>query len=228
LMMKGLLLSDDLQQTERRGAVVFVASAPNSIEMAAEMLHDGGLVALPTDTVYGVAVSWKRVDALDRLFTVKHRDRDKPIAVLVSSLDAMMRSGLVIDPDVALLLDQFWPGALTVAIKAPVGAPKALVAADGTIGVRMPNHRLALEVIEKAGGIVACSSANISGNDPATSAADVMATLGEFLDGVLDGGRAYGGVPSTVIGFNQGEIVVHRVGAIPVADLEAAWNEVRA
>jgi L-threonylcarbamoyladenylate synthase len=221
-------LSGESEQAGRRGAVLFTASAPQAIEMAAEMLHDGGLVAIPTDTVYGVAASWRRIDALDRLFAVKHRDRDKPIAVLVSSLEAMERAGLVIDADVALLLDQFWPGALTVAIKAPVGAPKALVAPDGTIGVRMPNHRLAIEIIEKAGGVVACTSANISGNEPATSAPEVMAELGAELDGVLDGGRAYGGVPSTVIGFNRGAIVLHREGAIPVSDLEAAWREVRA
>lgn len=215
-------------ENESRGAVVFAASAPRAIEMAAEMLRDGGLVALPTDTVYGVAAAWRQVDALDRLFTVKGRDRAKSIPVLVSSIEAMDRAGIAVAADVALLLDQFWPGALTVAIKAPSGTPPALVAADGTVGVRMPNHRLAIEVIEKAGGLVACTSANVSGEDPATSAQDVFAALGAHLEGILDGGRAYGGVPSTVIGFAGQELIVHRAGAIEVDAIQAVWNEVRA
>lgn len=221
-------LDDEQNSTGRRGAVVFVASAPRAIEMAAEMLHEGGIVAIPTDTVYGVAVSWRRVDALDRLFAAKQRDRTKTIAVLVSSLEALERAGIAVADDVALLLDQFWPGALTVALPAPVGLPAALVAADGTVGVRMPNHRLALEIIEKSGGIVACTSANISGDEPATSAADVHASLGSEIDGIVDGGRAYGGVPSTVIRFERGAIDVVRAGAISVEDLESTWREVRA
>jgi L-threonylcarbamoyladenylate synthase len=211
---------------DSKSAVVFEASAPRAIEMAAEMIHDGGLVAIPTDTVYGIAAAWRQVPALDRIFVIKQRDRTKPIPLLVSSMEALTRIVPSIDPSVALLLDQFWPGALTMSLSAPKGTPASLLSEDGTIGVRMPNHRLALELIEKAGGIVACTSANISGEVPATSAQDVVSALGDVLDGIVDGGRAFGGVPSTVAGLVGSELIVYREGAIPAGALMDTWREV--
>jgi L-threonylcarbamoyladenylate synthase len=212
---------------DNQKAVVFQASAPRAIEMAAEMIRDGGLVAIPTDTVYGIAASWRQIPALERIFAIKHRDRTKPIPLLVSSMEALSRIVPSIDPAIGLLLDQFWPGALTISLPAPKGAPPSLLAGDGTIGVRMPNHRLALELIERSGGVVACTSANISGEDPATSAQDVVASLGDVLDGIVDGGRAFGGVPSTVAGLVGTELVIYREGAISAEALLEAWREVR-
>jgi L-threonylcarbamoyladenylate synthase len=220
-------LTDDVVDRDR-GPVRFAASAPQSIEMAAEMIHRGGVVAIPTDTVYGIAASTLRIEALERIYAIKHRDRSKPIPLLVSSMEALERAVLSVDPDIALLLDRFWPGALTMAFPAPNGTPKPLLAEDGSVGVRMPNHRLALELIERSGGIVACTSANISGSDPATSADEVQAALGDLLDGIVDGGRALGGVPSTVAGIADGELVIFREGSIPAVDLLSAWREIRA
>jgi len=212
----------------RHGPAVFDPSAPGGLEMAAEMIRDGLLVAIPTDTVYGIATAWQHAAALDRIFVAKQRDRSKPIPLLVSSIDVLERITSRIDPAVALLLDQFWPGGLTVAIPAMAGMSPALLAADGTVGVRMPNHRLAVELIEHAGGIVACTSANISGDLPARSPAEVLLALDDLIDGVVDGGLALGGVPSTVIGFAQHELVIHREGAVSTSDLARAWAEIHA
>ena len=102
--------------------------------------------------------------------------------------------------------------------------PAEVLAPDGTIGVRLPNHRLAIELIERAGGAVACTSANISGQDPAASAHDVLATLGPALDGVVKGGIAPGGMPSTVIRIEDGEILTVREGPIPIEHIRATWD----
>ncbi|MDQ2682759.1 MAG: L-threonylcarbamoyladenylate synthase [Chloroflexota bacterium] len=210
--------------SQHDGPVLFSPSAPRSIEMAAEMLRDGGVVAIPTDTEYGVAGSLAHTDALDRIFALKQRDPGKPLPILVSSTDALVHLVPNLDPDVALLLDEYWPGPLTVAVPADSKLPRHVLAEDGTIGARQPNHRLAIELIERAGGAVACTSANLSGLDPATTANDVVTALGSKIDAVVDGGVSPGGVPSTVIGFAGGGIVVHREGAIAADHVIATWQ----
>ena len=143
---------------------------------------------------------------------------------IVGALDALTAD---LDPDIALLLDQYWPGPLTVALQGPLNLPREVVAGDGTIGVRLPNHRLAIELIERSGGAVACTSANLSGGPLARTVQDALDAFGSGVDGVVKGGVAPGGVPSTVIGFNADGIVLLREGAIPIEPLRAAWAELR-
>src|SRR5688572_2692662 len=175
--------------------VIFDPAAPGSIETASEWLAAGRVLVIPTDTVYGVAASLKHPDALARIFALKGRDLGKPLPILVSSVGALDALTADLDPDIALLLDQYWPGPLTVALQGPLNLPREVVAGDGTIGVRLPNHRLAIELIERSGGAVACTSANLSGGPPALTARDAQANLGSGVDGVVKGGVAPGGVP---------------------------------
>ena len=204
--------------------VLFDPAAPGAIEMAAELIANGGVVAIPTDTVYGIAASLSHPAALRRIMEIKHRDPAKSLPILVSSTDALARLIPDIDPAIALLLDEYWPGALTVALKAAAGMPDEVLAPDGTIGVRLPNHRLAVELIDRAGGSVACTSANISGQAPAQTGLEVLDTLGGSLDGVVKGGIATGGTPSTVIRIDDSEIELVREGAIPFAEISAYWE----
>jgi len=207
--------------------VLFDPAAPGAIEMASELIAQGGVVAIPTDTVYGVAASLSHPDALRRIYEIKGRDRAKPLPILVSSTESLARLVPEIDPDIALLLNLYWPGPLTVVLESSTGMPAEVRASDDTIGVRLPNHMLAIELIERAGGAVACTSANISGHDPAASAQDVLATLGPALDGVVEGGIAPGGVPSTVIRIAGGEILTLREGPIPIEHIRATWDGFR-
>lgn len=207
--------------------VVFDPAAPGAIEMAAELIANGGVVAIPTDTVYGIAASLSHADAIRRVFTIKNRDLSKPLPVLVSSTSSLARLVPDIDPDIALLLDEFWPGPLTIALVAPRGLPDEVVAADGTVGVRLPNHPLAVELIDKAGGAVACTSANVSGHVPAMSVQEVMSALGDSLDGVVKGGVSPGGTPSTVIRIDQGRVVAIREGAIPLETIRDYWDSLQ-
>jgi L-threonylcarbamoyladenylate synthase len=207
--------------------VVLPSSSPGAIEWAAERLVAGGVIALPTDTVYGVAASLAHEDALQRVFAIKHRPEDRVLPVLISSTDALVRIAGPIPDELLLLLDRYWPGPLTVAVPAREGMPALVTGPDETVGVRLPNHPLAIEVIDKAGGAIACTSANRSGEAPARTAGEVAAAFGPELDLILDGGLAPGGVPSTVIAVEGDSLHLIREGAIPREHLLATWDELR-
>jgi L-threonylcarbamoyladenylate synthase len=211
---------------DERGPLILKSSAPRAIEWATETLVQGGVIAIPTDTVYGIAASIFSQPALDRVYEIKGRDRTKSLPVLVSSLGALERLTEPLDVRTALLLDRFWPGPLTVVLNARPGLDEFLMAEDGTIGVRMPNHQLALEVIERAGGAIACTSANRSAEPPATCAAEVAATIGADIDLTLDGGITTGGVPSTVVALRDDGLTLLREGAISGDEIARVWGEV--
>lgn len=201
------------------------SAAPHAIEWIAQTILEGGVVGIPTDTVYGIAASVANDAALARIYEIKGRDASQPLPILVDSTDVLDRLSPGIDRRVALMLDRFWPGPLTVAIPARPGLARPLIGPGETVGVRMPNHQLVLEIIGKVGGMIACTSANRSGEPPARTAAEVLDSIGPALDVTLDGGVAPGGLPSTVIAIRDGAPVVLREGAIAAAAIAAAWNE---
>lgn len=208
--------------------VVMSSSAPRAIEWAAERLASGGVIAIPTDTVYGICASLAYEEALERLFAIKERPSERTIPILVSSTEHLRQVAKELDLDIALLLERYWPGPLTVVVPAREGMPSQVVGPGNTVGVRMPNHPLAIEVIEKAGGAIACTSANRSGERPARSAYEVAETIGPKLDLILDGGIAPGGVPSTVVAVEGDDVRILREGAIPAEHILATWREIRA
>ncbi|MGI8477240.1 MAG: L-threonylcarbamoyladenylate synthase [Thermomicrobiales bacterium] len=206
--------------------VTLQGAAPRAIEWAAERLAAGGVVALPTDTVYGIAASLSHPEALRRLFAIKGRPPGKPVPVLISSSAMVPHLTTALSPEVGLLLDHYWPGPLTVLLPARDGMPPEVLGDGHVIGLRVPNHPLAIEVIERAGGAVACTSANRSGLPPACSAHDVAEAIGPDLDMILDGGRCPGGVVSTVIGFTGDDVRVLREGVIPGGHVVCVWRTI--
>ena len=208
--------------------VILQSAAPGAVEWTADRLQQGGVVAIPTDTVYGIAASLSHPAALDRIYEIKGRRDNQPLPVLVSSPAEIEHIAEKISPDVELLLDIFWPGPLTVVLPARPGMPARVTAGGATIGVRMPNHPLAIEVIAKAGGAVACTSANLSGEPPACDVGEIAASLGARLDLILDGGIAPGGVASTVVAVNGTGLQILREGAIPSERIQASWAELLA
>ncbi|MCC6313455.1 MAG: threonylcarbamoyl-AMP synthase [Thermomicrobiales bacterium] len=205
-------------------------SAPLAIIWTAEQLRDGGVVSFPTDTVYGLAGSLAHPAALDRIFAIKGRLDDKPLPVLLASAVYLRDVANNVAEPLRLLAERFWPGPLTVVVPARAGLPAEVLGrgerGEATVGVRVPDHFLAIDLIERAGGAVAATSANRSGEPPACTAAEVAATLGGEVDILLDGGRAPVGRPSTVIAPAGDEIRILREGAIDRATLEAAWREI--
>ncbi len=211
-----------------RGPLVLDRAAPRAIEWAADRLVEGGVVAFPTDTVYALAASLAHPAALDRIFALKARPAAKPLPVLLASATDLERIALDLDDRVVALVARYWPGPLTVIVAAREGMPERVLGPHRTVGARVPNHFLALEIIERAGGAVAATSANRSGSPPAQIAAHVTEQLGAGIDLLLDGGRTPGGVASTVVGFAGDELVFLREGAIARDHLLASWRELAA
>ena len=201
---------------------------PRALERTIDTLRHGGLAAFPTDTVYGIGASLAFPASLDRIFESKLRDPGKVLPVLLASPADLLGVATRPDEDMMRLASRYWPGPLTVAVQARAGLPAQVVAPDGTVGVRVPDHSVALVLAKHCGGALAVTSANVSGHPPVRHAADLAPELVERLDLVLDGGIARGGQPSTVIGREGDTITIIREGAIPAADIEAAWQRVLA
>ncbi|HEX5499148.1 MAG TPA: L-threonylcarbamoyladenylate synthase [Thermomicrobiales bacterium] len=207
------------------------ADAPGAIERVAWLIAQGGVVAIPTDTVYGIAASLARPEALQRLYHIKGRPDDKPLPVLLASSAAMRLVAGDLPAEILALADRFWPGPLTVVAPARPDLPALATGKDregrSTVGLRVPDHAVARAVIERVGGALAVTSANRSGEASAASADDVAQALGSACDLILDAGAAPVGVSSTVVAIEDGEIVVLREGAIPAATVAAVWRELR-
>jgi L-threonylcarbamoyladenylate synthase len=194
----------------------------DAIAAAAEALRDGGVVVLPTDTVYGIAALPTVAGATDRLFAVKGRAADVPLAVLCT--DAAQALGLA-DParvtnDVRRIAATLWPGPLTLVLPRRPGLGYALGEPDTTVGVRCPDHPLVRSLAAEVGPL-ATTSANRHGQPTPASAREVAAALGEGIALVLDGGPC-GGTPSTVVDATTPEWRLLREGALSLADLRAA------
>lgn len=199
------------------------ASAPDAIERAARLLRDGGLLALPTETVYGLATL--PTDAgLKRLVAAKQRSTEKGIQLLVDSVE-QVGAMVVLTPAAERLAARFWPGPLTLVLSArpDVALPELLTGGRPTVGVRLPDHDVPRRLARLVGPLAA-SSANISGQPDATTAEQVLATLAEELDLVIDDGPVRGGVASTVVdcSLDVAEPRILREGALSVAEIRAA------
>jgi L-threonylcarbamoyladenylate synthase len=192
---------------------------------AIEVLRAGGIVAMPTDTVYGVGVALDAKDGLERLFAAKDRPLDRAIVLLVASLEQAASVGIP-TPAARLLAERFWPGGLTLVLPQVPGArlPAVLTGGAATIGVRLPDHDCP-RALAGALGPLPVTSANLSGQPDARDASDVLAQLGSRVDLVLDGGQARGGTPSTVVDCSGDLPRILRAGSIPPAALAALLDE---
>ncbi len=190
------------------------AEARVALEHGAEILRGGGLVALPTETVYGLGANALDGAAVARIFEAKQRPAWDPVIVHIASLE--MLDGLVREvPEAARkLMAAFWPGPLTLLLPRSAAVPDAVTAGRPLVGVRMPAHPVALELIRLAGIPVAAPSANIFGHTSPTTAAHVLEDLDGRIDAVLDAGAALHGVESTVLDPCQSPMKIYRPGAV--------------
>ena len=184
------------------------------------VLERGGRVAIPTETFYGLGVNPFDQTALERLSAVKGRSDGKPILVLVSSprdLDSFVEH---VPAPAAVLMDEFWPGALTLLFPAKFSVPSALTAGTGRVGVRLSSCRPLRELLERVGPLTG-TSANRSGTPPVQTAREVEEAFGAEVDVIIDAGPTPGGLPSTVVEAGEALRVV-REGAVPLMAIEAA------
>jgi L-threonylcarbamoyladenylate synthase len=196
--------------------------APDAVLRAAEMLRRGGLVAFPTETVYGLGADATRAEAVARIYAAKERPRFNPLIAHVASLDAARREG-VFDESALALAALFWPGPLTLVVPAAPGASVCDLARAGldSVALRLPAHPLAHALLERVARPVAAPSANRSGRISPTTAAHVLAELDGRIDAVLDGGATQVGLESTIVAC-LGEPRLLRPGGVPREALEAA------
>ena len=187
---------------------------PQLLNQAVELLRDGGVVAFPTDTVYGVGVDPFQPEAVRKLYRIKGRPDDKPIAILVGSIADVEQVAQSASEPFSRLADRFWPGGLTLILEAR-DFPPEITAGGSTVGVRMPDHPLTLELLRGFGGPIATTSANISGEEPATSAGEVGAQLGDRVNLIVDGGTTFTKVASTVLNLSVSPPKILRHGGIP-------------
>ncbi len=194
------------------------------LKRAAEVARRGGLVAFPTETVYGLGTNAFDEGAVKRLFEVKRRPPDNPVSVLVSSVDQAKSLGYV-NEMARKLIEEFFPGPITVVMKAKRDVPKIVTAGTGKVAVRMPDHPIALKIVEFAGVPLATPSANVSGRPSPTKAEHVLQDFEGKIDLLVDGGETGIGIESTVVDVTEKPKIL-RLGAIPVEDIEEVLGEV--
>jgi L-threonylcarbamoyladenylate synthase len=191
---------------------------PAAITAAADILRDGGIVAYPTDTLYGLAADPRRDRAVQRLFEVKQRDRASAVALISADVSQAQQAGTFSVNELALART-FWPGPLTIVVPVSPTLSRWLSGDLGTVGVRVPSHAVARAIAAAFGWCITATSANLSGGPAAMTADEVASALDGRIDAVVDAGPAPGGAPSTIVEFAEGRAVLRRSGAI-------AWDRV--
>jgi len=194
------------------------------IAKAANFIKQGKLVAFPTETVYGLGGDGLKAEVIKLLIQVKKRPKDKPIALLISDFNDVERLGKDIPQLAWKVIDKFWPGPLTIILWAGDLVPEIIKGKNLTVGLRMPDNKIALSLIESAQSPIASSSANISGDKEPTTAQEVIANLKKKIDLIIDGGKTKLGIASTVLDLTCKTPTIIRQGAIHSKELLGVLN----
>jgi L-threonylcarbamoyladenylate synthase len=209
---------------------------PDAIKEAASIIRDGGLVAFPTETVYGLGADAMNERAVQRIYDAKGRPADNPLIVHVSDRQMLEHVAIDIDENAEQLIERFWPGPLTLVLKRGPRVPTSVSAGLATVAARMPANTIALELLRAARTPIAAPSANASGRPSPTLAAHVVEDLGGRIDMILDGGPTEIGIESTVLDVTVEPPLILRPGWITLEELtreigkvgsEASSNELR-
>ncbi|HSB87363.1 MAG TPA: L-threonylcarbamoyladenylate synthase, partial [Ilumatobacteraceae bacterium] len=191
----------------------------SDVDRALDVLRAGGLVAIPTETVYGLAADASNPSAVRRIFAVKRRPVDHPLIVHIATSEQLGHWASTIPPAAAVLADACWPGPLTLLVPRAASVIAEVTGGRETVGVRVPAHALTLELLHRFGGGLAAPSANRFGRVSPTTAAHVRADLGDEVDFVLDGGPCPIGVESTIVDCTVDPPQVLRPGGISNEDI---------
>jgi L-threonylcarbamoyladenylate synthase len=204
----------------RNGSVPLLPATPEGIARATALLRSGGVVAFPTETVYGLgALVWDSL-AVARIFEIKRRPAFDPLIVHVHDREALERVAQRIPDAAEALIERFWPGALTLVLPKRPRVPGLVTAGLSSVAVRMPSHPTARAILRGVGDPLAAPSANPFGSLSPTRAAHVTRALGASVDLIIDGGPSQLGIESTIVAFEPRPLLL-RPGAVPVEDIEA-------
>jgi len=203
-----------------------VRATPQAIGEAAAVIRKGGLVAFPTETVYGLGADAMNSLAVARIFEAKNRPRFDPLIVHIADPSSITKLCSVVDSRAAKLTERFWPGPLTLVLPKTQVVPDVVTAGLASVAVRMPSHTVALELIRQAGTPIAAPSANPFGYLSPTTAQHVEEQIGEKVDFILDGGKCTIGIESTIIDLTGKEPVVLRPGGLAIEEIEKVIGKV--
>lgn len=191
-----------------------------NISIAAEVLKSGGLVAFPTETVYGLGADGLDPIAVAKIFEAKQRPSFNPLILHVAELNQVINIASTENPAIFKLIDAFWPGPLTLVMPKKEIVPAIVTSGHPTVAVRMPDHEVALKLIKESGRPIAAPSANAFSQLSPTNADHVVKQLKDKVDIILDGGNCSIGVESTIVHIKENEIILLRPGGLAVEDIE--------
>ena len=194
-------------------------SVEQQIKLAIAILKKGGIVAFPTDTVYGLGADLLNEQAIDRIYKVKKRPPNLPLPLLLAEKSDLLKVASVV-PEIAWqLAERFLPGGLTLVLRKSPWVPGSVTAGGDTVAVRIPDHPFPIALIRGLGTPIVGTSANLSGRSSPVTAEEVRQQLGDEVDLIIDGGRCPGGTESTVLDLSSKVPALIRAGAIPRAEL---------
>jgi L-threonylcarbamoyladenylate synthase len=206
----------------RGSPTLCLGTQPKDLAQAIQVLRAGGLVAFPTDTVYGVAAHAWLPEAVEQLYVAKQRPRDKAIPLLIAGVDGLLQLAIDVPGSAVVLARRYWPGALTLVLRRTPRVPDAVTSGQETVAVRVPDHPVTQALIAGLGAPLAATSANLSGQPAPDTAQGVLAQLDTRVDLILDGGACPGGIASTIIDLTVTPPTILRAGGISpqeIADL---------
>ncbi|OYU85309.1 MAG: threonylcarbamoyl-AMP synthase [Flavobacterium sp. BFFFF2] len=193
----------------------------STIQQAAHLLQNGEVIGFPTETVYGLAANMHSERAISRIYALKNRPLNHPLIVHVASKEQAKNLMARCSEQLERLMDAFWPGPLTLIVPKNEKVPDWVTGGQPTVALRMPNHLIALQIIEAAGSPLAAPSANPFTHISPTTADHVRAYFGTELPLIVDGGPCQAGLESTIVGFENGAPVLYRLGSISLEALES-------
>jgi tRNA threonylcarbamoyl adenosine modification protein (Sua5/YciO/YrdC/YwlC family) len=194
---------------------------PSLVTYVADRIRQGSVVGMPTDTFYGLAVDPYNLHAVERVYEIKERGRHKPLSLLIESVEQAEELAHQLPDEFYLLADKFWPGPLTIIVRAAPRLPLKVTANSGNIAVRMPESQVALAVVRALQCPITATSANLAGEVECTTAEAVVAQMGDRVQLLVDGGTTPRAVPTTIVNLtDNGQWSLLREGAITSAEIE--------
>lgn len=200
-------------------ATIISAQEKDCVSAAVQVLRSGGVVCLPTDTVYGLAAAAASDEAVARIFAVKGRRQNNPLPIFISDASELARVAERVPAAAKRLIEAFWPGALTVVLPKTASFRSLALVGGETVAVRAPGHDLVLRIVKELGEPATGTSANLSGLPSPSTVYEADAQIGEKVDLMIDGGRS-GGLESTIIDMTGDRPKLVRAGAIGVDEIE--------
>lgn len=197
-----------------------MALISKDIALAAKILNNEQVIGFPTETVYGLAGNIYNEKAIRAIFEIKKRPTFNPLIVHISKIEKLQSVAIDVPQKALALAKVFWPGSLTLLLKKQVTVPDLITAGKDTVAVRIPNHSMALAILNAVDFPLAAPSANPFGRISPTTAKHVSDFFPTEIEAVFDGGNCQNGIESTIVGFDADEVIIYRLGAISVEDIE--------